>query len=92
MFSRVLTGSFDKTARIWSLDDSGECLCVMRGHSGEIVAIDINGLKQTVATSSMDKSTRLFSTATGLPSSFYNYYSVYSIPKCTHCFTSQAKM
>lgn len=65
LYFRALTGSFDKTARIWSLNDNGECLCTMRGHVGEIVAINICESKQMVATSSMDKTTRLFSTTTG---------------------------
>lgn len=73
-FSRVLTGSFDKTARIWSLDDGGECLCTMYGHSGEIVAVDICQLKQMVATSSMDKTTRIFSTVTGKSRSISKLY------------------
>jgi len=64
-FSRVLTGSFDKTARIWSLDDRGECLCTMRGHSAEVVSVDVSRPTQTVATSSMDQTTKLFSAVTG---------------------------
>jgi len=64
-FFRALTGSFDKTARIWSLDDSGECLCIMRGHTGEIVAVDFCQSRQMVATSAMDHTTRLFSAVTG---------------------------
>lgn len=64
-FSRVLTGSFDKTARIWSVDDGGECLCTMRGHSAEIVAMDVSGPTQSVATSSMDQTTKLFNAVTG---------------------------
>lgn len=61
----MLTGSFDRTARIWSLDDDGECLCIMHGHTGEIVAVDVCMSKQMVATSSMDQTTRLFSVVTG---------------------------
>ncbi|VVC26454.1 Six-bladed beta-propeller, TolB-like,WD40-repeat-containing domain,WD40 repeat, conserved site,WD40/YVTN [Cinara cedri] len=63
----VLTGSFDKTARWWSLreDDGGECLCVMRGHTAQIVAVDVTRPGQMVATSSIDRTTRLFSAATG---------------------------
>ncbi|XP_025421424.1 dynein assembly factor with WDR repeat domains 1-like isoform X2 [Sipha flava] len=62
---RALTGSFDKTARIWSLDGGGECLCTMSGHSAEVVAVDVCAPRQVVATSSMDRTTRLFSAATG---------------------------
>lgn len=65
-FFRVLTGSFDKTARIWSLDDGGECLCTMRGHSAEIVDVDVCRYGRMVATSSMDRTTRLFSSVTGI--------------------------
>ncbi|XP_015370946.1 PREDICTED: dynein assembly factor with WDR repeat domains 1-like [Diuraphis noxia] len=62
---RVLTGSFDKTARIWSLDNGGECLCTMRGHSAEVVAVAVYQPTQTIATSSMDQTTKLFSSVTG---------------------------
>lgn len=60
-----MTGSFDKTARIWSLNEDGECLCIMRGHLGEIVATDVSKPNQMIATSSMDKTTRLFNIDTG---------------------------
>lgn len=35
---RVATGSFDKTAKIWSVED-GSCLKTLWGHEKEIVSL-----------------------------------------------------
>ena len=34
---KILTGSFDKTARIWS-SETGQCLHILKGHKKEVVS------------------------------------------------------
>ena len=34
---KILTGSFDKTARIWS-SETGQCLHILKGHEKEVVS------------------------------------------------------
>lgn len=36
----VISGSADATVRIWSVDDGGSCLRVLRGHEGKVWAVD----------------------------------------------------
>ena len=36
----VISGSADATVRIWSVEDGGSCLRVLRGHEGKIWAVD----------------------------------------------------
>ncbi|KAF6027411.1 DAW1 [Bugula neritina] len=38
---KVLTGSFDKTAKLWS-SESGKCFHTFRGHSSEIVCLNFD--------------------------------------------------
>lgn len=38
---KVLTGSFDKTAKLWS-SETGKCFHTYRGHAAEIVSFDNN--------------------------------------------------
>lgn len=52
----------------------------MHGHSGEIISTDISKCKQIIATSSMDKTTRLYSTITGVSNLFEIYQQ--NINKC----------
>lgn len=62
---RILTGSFDKTAKIWN-PTSGNCLNTLWGHTAEIVAAEFNpNLGEQVVTCSMDKTARVFHAETG---------------------------
>lgn len=41
---KIATGSFDKTACIWSTE-RGTCYHTLRGHTGEIVSVEILSIK-----------------------------------------------
>lgn len=60
----MLTGSFDKTAKIWD-PATGQCLATLWGHTGEVVAAQFNTKGDYVATGSMDCLAKLFDAATG---------------------------
>lgn len=62
--NRVLTGSFDKSARIWD-PITGECLATLLGHRGEVVACQFNAKGDLAATGSMDNTAKLFDVRTG---------------------------
>lgn len=62
---RIVTGSFDKTAKVWT-SPSGECLQTFYGHSAEIVAAEFNPANAgLVATGSMDGTARIYHVDTG---------------------------
>lgn len=57
---RILTGSFDKTAKIWN-PTSANCLNTLWGHTAEIVAAEFNPNQgEQVVTCSMDNTARVF--------------------------------
>lgn len=61
---RALTGSFDKTAKLWNVF-TGDCLVTFWGHTAEVVGAQFNPSKETVATISMDSTARVFDVITG---------------------------
>lgn len=61
---KILTGSFDKTARLWSAE-TGECYNILWGHTAEVVTVQFNPHSLLVGTSSMDSTARLYHIATG---------------------------
>ena len=60
----ILTGSFDKTARVWSTE-TGECLQTLWGHSAEVASAKFDPSNQLIATASMDFTARIYSTLSG---------------------------
>lgn len=52
---KVVTGSFDKTAKVWSAT-TGECLHTYRGHRTEIVCASFDPNGSTIATVSRAES------------------------------------
>lgn len=60
----VVTGSFDKSAKVWSAT-SGQCVATLWGHSGEVVAAQFAPKAHQVATASMDRTAKLFDVVTG---------------------------
>lgn len=62
--TRVITGSFDKSAKIWD-PSTGECLATLWGHTGEVVAAQFNGKADLAVTGSMDHTAKLYDTGTG---------------------------
>jgi len=58
----VVTGSLDKTARLWDLSakDPAANPIVLRGHEGEVTAVAISPDNRWVVTGSLDKTARLW--------------------------------
>ena len=61
---RLLTASFDKTAKVWSAA-SGECLLTLEGHTGFVRSAVFSPDGQQVLTASDDKTAKVWSAASG---------------------------
>jgi WD40 repeat protein len=61
---KVVTGSWDSTARIWDLA-SGRQLATLRGHTGAVMAVAVSPDGRLVATGSLDGTAKLWDLATG---------------------------
>lgn len=61
---KVLTGSFDKSARLWNVVD-GSQEKIYWGHTAEIVDVQFAPDEFTVATASLDGTAKVFQIATG---------------------------
>ncbi|MBK8027062.1 MAG: protein kinase [Chloroflexi bacterium] len=62
--TRIASGSFDLTARIWDIA-TGDTLHVLEGHEGVISSVSFSPDGTRLATSSSDTTVRLWDTATG---------------------------
>ena len=60
----IFSGSVDKTIRIWQTA-TGECVRVLKGHSGPVLTIAISTDALTIFTGSDDKTIRIWQIATG---------------------------
>ncbi|XP_030370428.1 LOW QUALITY PROTEIN: dynein assembly factor with WDR repeat domains 1 [Scaptodrosophila lebanonensis] len=61
---KVVTGSFDATAKVWSAA-SGQCLCTLYGHNAELVAAEFHPLHTYgLATASLDGTARVYDVET----------------------------
>ncbi len=61
---KIATGSFDKTACIWSTE-RGTCYHTLRGHTGEIVCLAFNPQSTVLVTGSMDHTAKLWDIVSG---------------------------
>jgi len=61
---KVVTASWDGTARIWDLE-SGRQLSTLRGHSGPLLGVAVSPDGALVATASLDGTAKLWDLATG---------------------------
>jgi WD40 repeat protein len=57
---RIVTGSWDNTARVWNLK-TGVCEKVLEGHSDTILAVTITPNGKTIVTGSGDETVRIWS-------------------------------
>ena len=62
--SRILTASWDKTARIWD-PRAGEALAVLRGHSGPVISAVWSPNGSRILTASHDNTARVWDPASG---------------------------
>ena len=56
----VVSGSDDKTVRLWSVE-SGELLQTMEGHTSPVMSVSFSPDGQSVVSGSKDKTVRLWS-------------------------------
>jgi WD40 repeat protein/serine/threonine protein kinase len=61
---KVVTGSFDGTAKIWDLESDRE-LATLRGHTGAVMGVAVSPDGTLVATGSLDGTAKLWDLATG---------------------------
>ena len=59
---RIVTGSDDKTVRVWNLedDDLGASAIVLRGHHGAVTAVELSADGRRLVTSSRDGTVRVW--------------------------------
>lgn len=60
-----MTGSFDKTARVWC-SRTGHCLATMWGHDAEVVVAKFSPTRGKLATGSIDATSKIFHVETGI--------------------------
>lgn len=60
-----MTGSFDKTARVWC-SRTGHCLATMWGHDAEVVVAKFSPTRCKLATGSIDATSKIFHIETGI--------------------------
>ena len=63
---RIVTASYDGTARVWD-SDTGRELLQLRGHSGRVICAVFSPDGRRIGTASSDKTARLWDAATGRP-------------------------
>lgn len=59
--SRIVTGSLDKTARVWDAESGAE-IGVLRGHEGWVTSVDVTPDGLRMVTGSSDKTVRILDT------------------------------
>jgi small GTP-binding protein len=62
--SRAVTGSFDRTARVWDLA-SGRCLATLEGHAGEVLCVAVTPDGSRAVTGSSDRTARVWTLPVG---------------------------
>ena len=60
----LITGSEDKTARVWSLED-GALIRIFTGHTNNVTSVCVTPDGNHLITGSLDKTARLWSLADG---------------------------
>jgi len=62
----LVTGSWDKTVKLWDLSTS-TCLSTMRGHGSDVMSVSWSPDGARLASGSRDKTVRLWDASTGAP-------------------------
>lgn len=62
---KIVTGSFDKTAKVWC-SRTGHCLMTMWGHDAEVVVTKFSPTQCKLATGSIDATSKIFHIETGI--------------------------
>ena len=61
----ALSGSDDKTVRLWDLRTGSKCVRTMEGHSWGVLSVDMDGHCRTAVSGSMDKTVKLWDLGSG---------------------------
>jgi hypothetical protein len=61
---RVVSGSFDKTVRVWDIE-SGICLRILDEHTSEVACVSVTPDGRLVVSASWDKTVRVWNIETG---------------------------
>jgi WD40 repeat protein len=61
---RAVTGSYDKTARVWDLD-TGACLRILEGHTGCVTSVALHADGRRAVSGSTDNTLRVWDLDTG---------------------------
>ncbi|KAF5828592.1 WD-40 repeat protein, partial [Dunaliella salina] len=59
----VLSGSRDKTIKIWDWRNSGNCLATLKGHKNDVSSVAVSPDGKTLASGSKDQTIRLWKLA-----------------------------
>jgi len=62
---KIVTGSFDKTAKVWC-SRTGHCLATMWGHDAEVVVAKFSPTRCNLVTGSIDATSKIFHIETGI--------------------------
>ncbi|XP_024376807.1 pre-mRNA-processing factor 19 [Physcomitrium patens] len=64
----VLTGSIDKTVKIWQGQEDGDyaCKCTLKDHSAEVRAVTVHATQNYFVTASADKTWNFYDLSTGI--------------------------
>ena len=63
--SMALSGSDDKTVRLWDLRTGSKCVRTMEGHSWGVLSVDMDGQCRTAVSGSQDKTVKLWDLGSG---------------------------
>ena len=73
--SMVLSGSADKTVKLWDLRTGNRCVRTMEGHTLSVMSVDMDGHCRTAVSGSEDKTVKLWDLGTGLCMKTYDDHS-----------------
>lgn len=63
----LVTGSYDKTAAVWNLEDLSKPQSILRGHQGAVLSVAMSPEWEGIATGSIDGTIRIWNAKTGEP-------------------------